>query len=97
MGPTLCRLGSRKGASYLSPIRFNEANGVVMIRLLTAVLLFTSFNVAADDLKIFSDGQVIEADDFNHNFQKLEQDIADIPAGSTGPAGQDGVLNGVTC
>jgi len=68
-----------------------------MIRLLTAVLLFTSFNVAADDLKIFSDGKVVEADDFNHNFQKLEQDIADIPAGPTGPAGQDGVVNGVTC
>ena len=56
-----------------------------MIRLLTAVLLFASFNAVADDLKTFSDGQVIEADDFNHNFQKLEQDIADIPAGPQWP------------
>ena len=49
-----------------------------MIRLLTAVLLFASFHAVADELKTFSDGQVIEADDFNHNFQKLEQDIADL-------------------
>ena len=62
-----------------------------MIRLLTAVLLFASFHVVADELKTFSDGQVIEADDFNHNFQKLEQDIADIPAGA------DGVAAGLTC
>ena len=71
-----------------------------MIRLLTAVPLFASFNAAADELKTFSDGQVIEADDFNHNFQKLEQDIADIPEGppgTPGPAGADGVVNGVTC
>ena len=83
-----------------------------MIRLLTAVLLFASLNVAADDLKTFSDGQVIEADDFNHNFQKLEQDIADIPAGpkgdkgdtgdqgiqgEQGPAGADGVAAGLNC
>ena len=64
-----------------------------MIRLLTAVLLFASFHAVADDLKTFSDGQVIEADDFNHNFQKLEQDIADIPAGpqgEQGPAGPQG-------
>ena len=80
-----------------------------MIRLLTAVLLFASFNAVADDLKTFSDGQVIEADDFNHNFQKLEQDIADIPAGPqgpvgnngavgpAGPAGADGVAAGLSC
>ena len=58
-----------------------------MIRLLTAVLLFASFNVAADELKPFSNGQVINADDFNHNFQKLEQDIAN---GVTGPQGEQG-------
>lgn len=63
-----------------------------MIRLLTAALLFASFNVVADDLKTFSDGQVIEADDFNHNFQKLEQDIADIPAGPQGPVGNNGAV-----
>ena len=61
-----------------------------MIRLLTAALLFTSFHVVADDLKTFTDGQVIEADDFNHNFQKLEQDVADIPAGADGPPGPPG-------
>ena len=61
-----------------------------MIRLLTAVLLFASFHAVADDLKTFSDGQVINADDFNHNFQKLEQDIADIPEGPQGPMGNPG-------
>ena len=58
-----------------------------MIRLLTAALLFASFHAVAEDLKTFSDGQVIEADDFNHNFQKLEQDIAN---GVTGPQGEQG-------
>ena len=43
-----------------------------MIRLLTGILLFASFSVVADNLKTFSNGQVINADDFNHNFQKLE-------------------------
>ena len=61
-----------------------------MIRLLTAILLFASFHVVADDLKTFNDGQVIEADDFNHNFQKLEQDIAEIPAGPKGDKGDTG-------
>ena len=61
-----------------------------MIRLLTAVFLFASFHVMADDLKTFSDGQVINADDFNHNFQKLEQDITDIPAGPKGDKGDTG-------
>ena len=61
-----------------------------MIRLLTAVLLFASLNVAAYELKTFSNGQVINADDFNHNFQKLEQDIADIPAGPKGDKGDKG-------
>lgn len=83
-----------------------------MTRLLTAVFLFASFNAVADDLRTFSDGQVINADDFNHNFQKLEQDIADIPegpqgpmgnpgnpgpAGPVGPAGADGVAAGLNC
>ena len=64
-----------------------------MTRLLTAALLFASFQVVADDLKTFSNGQVIEADDFNHNFQKLEQDIANGvtgPQGEQGPAGPQG-------
>ena len=65
-----------------------------MTRLLTAVFLFASLNAVADDLKTFSTGQVIEADDFNHNFQKLEQDIADIPEGpqgERGPQGEQGI------
>ena len=64
-----------------------------MIRLLIMALLFASFHVVADELKTFSDGQVIEADDFNHNFQKLEQDIANGvtgPQGEQGPAGPQG-------
>ena len=64
-----------------------------MIRLLTAALLVASFNAVADDLRTFSDGQVINADDFNHNFQKLEQDIANGvtgPQGEQGPAGPQG-------
>ena len=64
-----------------------------MIRLLTAVFLFASFHAVAYDLKTFSDGQVINADDFNHNFQKLEQDIANGVTGpqwEQGPAGPQG-------
>ena len=63
---------------------------VLMIRLLTAVLLFASLNAVADDLKTFSDGQIINADDFNHNFQKLEQDIANGVSGPQGEQGQAG-------
>ena len=61
-----------------------------MTRLLTAVFLFASFNAVADELKTFSDGQVINADDFNHNFQKLEQDIANGVTGPQGPKGDKG-------
>ena len=61
-----------------------------MIRLLTTALLFASFYTVADELKTFSDGQVIEADDFNHNFQKLEQDIANGVTGPQGPKGDKG-------
>ena len=61
-----------------------------MNRLLTAVLLVTSLHVLADDLIEFKDGDVIKAEDFNHNFQELEADIASIPAGATGPAGPAG-------
>ena len=61
-----------------------------MNRLLTAVLLVTSLHVLADDLIEFQDGDVIRAEDFNHNFEELEADIANIPAGPQGPAGADG-------
>jgi len=80
-----------------------------MTRLLTATLLVASFSVVADDLKTFSNGQVINADDFNHNFQKLEQDIANGvtgpqgpkgdkgDTGDQGPAGAHGVAAGLSC
>ena len=90
---TPCRVGSGEGGRLKSPppvFKWLHLTGVLMIRLLTAVLFFASFNVVADELKTFSNGQVIEADDFNHNFQKLEQDIADIPAGPKGDKGDTG-------
>ena len=58
-----------------------------MIRLLTAVLLVMSFHAFADDLIEFQNGDVIRAEDFNHNFQKLEQDIANGVAGPTSSSG----------
>ena len=61
-----------------------------MNRLLTAVLLVTSLHVLADDLIEFQDGDVIRAEDFNHNFEELEADIANIPAGPQGPQGPAG-------
>jgi len=65
-----------------------------MNRLLTAVLLVTSLHVLADDLIEFQDGDVIRAEDFNHNFEELEADIANIPAGPQGPAGADSTVPG---
>ena len=61
-----------------------------MNRLLTAVLLVTSLHVLADDLIEFQDGDVIRAEDFNHNFEELEADIANIPAGPAGATGPQG-------
>ena len=61
-----------------------------MNRLLTAVLLVTSLHAFAGDLVEFRDGDVIKAEDFNHNFEELEADIATISAGATGPAGPTG-------
>jgi len=61
-----------------------------MIRLLTAVFLFASFHAFADDLIEFKDGDVIKAEDFNHNFEELEADIANIPAGPAGAKGDTG-------
>ena len=61
-----------------------------MIRFLAVLLGFASFHAFADDLIEFKNGDVIEADDFNHNFEKLEADIANIPAGATGPQGPQG-------
>ena len=61
-----------------------------MNRLLAAVLLVTSLHAFAGDLIEFRDGDVIKAEDFKHNFEELEADIANIPAGATGPAGPTG-------
>ena len=61
-----------------------------MNRLLSAVLLVTSLHAFAGDLIEFNDGDVIKAEDFNHNFEELEADIANIPAGATGPQGDTG-------
>ena len=66
-----------------------------MNRLLTAVLLVTSLHVLADDLIEFQDGDVIRAEDFNHNFEELEADIANIPAGPQGAAGPQGPAGAV--
>ena len=49
-----------------------------MTRLLTAVFLFASFHAFADDLIEFKDGDVIKAEDFNHNFEELEAAIANM-------------------
>lgn len=61
-----------------------------MNRSLAAVLLVTSLHAFADDLIEFRDGDVIKAEDFNHNFDKLEADIANVLTGATGPAGPTG-------
>ena len=39
----------------------------------------------------FRDGDVIQAEDFNENFDALESAIDNIPAGPQGPVGADGV------
>ena len=62
-----------------------------MIRILIAVFFFASFHAFADDLIEFKDGDVIKAEDFNHNFEELAADIANIPAGATGPQGEQGI------
>ena len=61
-----------------------------MSRILIAVFFFASFHAFADDLIEFKDGDVIKADDFNHNFEELEADIANIPAGAKGDTGATG-------
>ena len=61
-----------------------------MIRCLAVLLFVASFHAFADDLIEFKDGDVIKAEDFNHNFEKLEIDIADIPAGPKGDKGDTG-------
>ena len=55
-----------------------------MNRLLAAVLLVMSFHAFADDLIEFQDGDVIRAEDFNHNFQELEAAI-DSVGGAASP------------
>ena len=73
-----------------------------MIRLLTAVLLFASFNAVAQTQvpNVFEDGTPASAAEVNANFDALEAAIDAIPEGPAGPqgpagpAGQDGVATG---
>ena len=82
-----------------------------MLRLWMAGLLLVSFNaVAATQVTHKSeDGDIIEAEKFNKNFDDLEAAIDNIPAGppgpqgaqgsagADGPAGADGVAAGLSC
>lgn len=80
-----------------------------MSRFLITAFLLLSLHASADDLIEFKDGDIIKADDFNHNFTELEEGIANIPegpqgpqgeqgpAGPQGPAGADGVAAGLSC
>ena len=63
-----------------------------MIRLLTAVLLFASFNVVADTEvpHAFTDGTPAKASEVNANFDALETAIDAIPEGPVGPQGEKG-------
>ena len=69
--------------------------GVLMIRLLTAVLLFASFHAVADTEvpHTFTDGTPAKASEVNANFDALEAAIDAIPegpAGEQGPVGPQG-------
>jgi hypothetical protein len=63
-----------------------------MIRLLTAVLLFASFDAVADTEvpHTFEDGTPASAAEVNANFDALETAIDAIPEGPAGPAGAKG-------
>jgi len=63
-----------------------------MIRLLTAVLLFASFNVAAETQvpNDLNDGEVASAEEVMQNFQALATAIDNVSAGADGKS----LLNG---
>ena len=63
-----------------------------MIRLLTAVFLFASFNVVAQTEvpNVFEDGTPASAAEVNANFDALEAAIDAIPEGPAGPQGEKG-------
>ena len=63
-----------------------------MIRLLTAVLLFASFDVVAQTQvpNVFEDGTPASAAEVNANFDALETAIDAIPEGPAGPQGEKG-------
>lgn len=63
---------------------------VDITRLFAMVCLAICFPLMAGDLRTFTDGQVIDADDFNHNFGLLEAAIDSLIGGVTGPAGMKG-------
>ena len=62
------------------------------MRLLTAVLLFASFNVVAQTQvpNVFEDGTPASAAEVNANFDALEAAIDAIPEGPAGPQGEKG-------
>ena len=63
-----------------------------MIRLLMAGLLLVSLNAATatEVTNIFEDGEIIQAEEFNKNFDDLEAAIDNRPAGATGATGVTG-------
>ena len=63
-----------------------------MIRFLAVILILASAAVSADTQvpHTFEDREVISATEFNQNFDTLETAIDDIPAGATGPQGEQG-------
>ena len=62
-----------------------------MTRKLAAVLLMASCHVVADGLIEFKDGEIIYAEDFNHNFEELRTDIVNISTLSRGLTGDTGL------
>ena len=84
------------------PAVYISKKGILMFRLLTAVLLFASFNAVAQTQvpNVFEDGTPASAAEVNANFDALEAAIDAIPegpAGAQGPAGADGVAAGLSC
>ena len=61
-----------------------------MSRFLMTAFLLLSLHASADDLIEFKDGDIIKADDFNHNFTELDEGIANIPEGPQGPQVEQG-------
>ncbi len=63
-----------------------------MIRFLSAIIIVISFQVTAQTqvTHVFEDGEVIDAGQFNQNFDDLESAIDNISALAQGPQGEQG-------